>query len=225
MSRAVHHAFPATSSPVSRGAPTYDPAMAIAVHASAADLPAVTDVLTAAFADDPVQQWLFAPADHPDAGRRALFEVFVEDYFWLGHLYVTRAAGRVAGAALWSPPDRDVLRGDRVQDLLRVLEPHLGAELISRLGELARAHDHRPPVPHLYLGILGVEPDRQASGHGATLLAPTLAECDRTGLVAHLESSSERNIPFYERHGFMVTDAYRCGGDGPPMTMMTRQPR
>lgn len=199
--------------------------MVVAVHATAADLPAVVDVLTTAFADDPVQRWLFAPAADPDAGRRALFEIFVEDYFWLGHLHVVADASGLAGAALWSPPDRDVLQGDRVQDLFEALVPHLGDELVVRLGELARAHEHRPAEPHLYLGVLGVDPARQSCGHGAALVASTLAECDRTGLVAHLESSNERNIPFYERHGFAVAAAYRCGGDGPLMTMMTRPPR
>lgn len=199
--------------------------MAVAVHATAADLPAVTDVLTAAFADDPIQRWLFAPADDPEAGRRALFEIFVEDYFWLGHLHVVTGAGGIAGAACWSPPDRSVLRGDRAQELFDALAPHLGDELFPRLGELGRAHEHRPAEPHLYLGILGVDPARQSHGHGTALLAPALAECDRTGLLAHLESSNEDNIPFYERHGFVVVDAYRCGDDGPSMTMMTRRPR
>ncbi len=199
--------------------------MPVAVHATAADLAAVTRVLVDAFADDPVQQWLFAPAADPEGGRRALFEIFVEDYFWLGHLHVVGDAGGIAGAALWSPPDRGVLRGDRVEDLLGALTPHLGGELVPRLGELARTHEHRPQEPHLYLGILGVDPARQSGGHGTALLAPTLAECDRTGLVAHLESSNERNIPFYLRHGFEVGESYRCGGDGPLMTMMTRRPR
>ncbi len=199
--------------------------MDVAVHATPADLPAVTDVLVAAFADDPVQRWLFAPAADPDAGRRALFEIFVHDYFWLGHLHVVADTGGIAGAGLWAPPGRDALQGDRVQDLLVALGPHLGDELMTRLGELARTHDHRPVEPHLYLGILGVDPARQSRGHGAALLAPTLAECDRMGLTAHLESSNERNVPFYERHGFTAVESYRCGGDGPLMTIMTRRPR
>jgi len=199
--------------------------MAVAVHATAADLPAVLAVVDAAFADDPCQQWLFAPADDPDAGRRALFELLVEDFFWLGHLHVVVSGGRIAGAAFWGPPDRDVFQGSRVDDLFTALAPHLGDDLVPRLGEFARAHGHRPPAPHLYLGVLGVDPELQSKGLGAALLAPTLAECDRMGLLAHLESSNERNVPFYERHGFEVVDVYRCGGDGPPMTIMTRQPR
>lgn len=198
--------------------------MAVAVHATAADLAAVIDVLVDAFAADPVQQWLFAPAADPDAGRRALFGIFVQDYFWLGHTHVVADAGGLAGAALWAPPDREILRGQRVQDLLDALAPHLGDELMSRLGELARTHQYRPAGPHLYLGVLGVAPDRQSRGHGADLLAPSLADCDRTGLLAHLESSNVENIPFYERQGFVAVTAYRCGGDGPQMTIMTRQP-
>jgi GNAT superfamily N-acetyltransferase len=199
--------------------------MAVAVHATAADVPAVARVLTDAFADDPVQRWVFEPATDPDAGRAALFAVMAEDYFWLGHLHVVVDEGGLAGAALWAPPDRDALHGSGLDDLIGRLRPHLGDQLEARLGELARAHEHRPAEPHLYLGILGVAPGRQSKGHGAALLAPTLAACDRMGLLAHLESSNERNLPFYERHGFEVVDAYRCGGDGPPMTIMSRRPR
>lgn len=199
--------------------------MAVPVHATAADLPEVTRVLVAAFAEDPVMRWLFEPAADPDTARGELFDLLVQDYFWLGHLHLVAGPTGVVGAALWAPPDRDVFQGSRVDDLLSRLGPHLGDELLPRLGELGRTHDHRPAEPHLYLGILGVDPACQSSGHGAALLAPTLAECDRMGLLAHLESSNERNIPFYGRHGFEVGDAYRCGDDGALMTMMSRRPR
>lgn len=198
--------------------------MDVAVHATAADVEMLTSVLVDAFAEDPVQQWLFEPADDPDAGRRALFEVFAPDYFWLGHTHVVHRAGTVQGAALWAPPDRHALQGERVQHLLEALEPHLGEQTVPRLGELARAAEHRPAEPHFYLGILGVDPEAQSQGLGAALLAPGLAECDRTGCLAHLESSNARNIPFYERHGFVVEAEYRCGGVA-PMTIMTRPPR
>ncbi len=202
--------------------------MAVAVHATAAEVDEMTSVLSAAFADDPVQQWLFEPADDPEAGRRALFEVFTPDYFWLGHSYVVHGPGdgdtTIRGAALWAPPDRNPLQGERVQELLDALVPHLGDQTVPRLSELARAAEYRPPVPHFYLGVLGVDPAAQAQGLGAALVAPVLAECDRTGCVAHLESSNPRNLAFYERHGFVIEAEYRCGGDA-RMTIMTRQPR
>lgn len=202
--------------------------MAVAVHATAAEVDAMSEVLTAAFAEDPIQQWLFAPAAQPEVGRRALFDIFTPDYFGLGHSYVVHGlhdgGGAIRGVALWAPPDRHPLQGERVQDLLDALTPHLGDETVPRLSELARAAEYRPTVPHFYLGVLGVAPTAQGGGLGAALIAPVLAECDRTGCVAHLESSNPRNLGFYERHGFAVEAEYRCGGDA-PMTIMTRQPR
>lgn len=40
-------------------------------------------------------------------------------------------------------------------------------------------------------------------------LEPVLRRCDEGGVPAYVESSSERNLTLYERHGFRVTDAIR----------------
>lgn len=194
--------------------------MTSAVHAAAADLEGVTNTLTAAFADDPVQQWLFRPAADADAARRRFFRFFVDEYFALGHVYVVAGT---AGAALWSPPDRDILQGDRVADLLELVTPDLGDETVPRLTELAQAAEFRPPEPHFYLGILGVGPSVQGHGLGRVLVEPVLDACDRGGFPAHLESSNPRNVSFYERLGFVDTGRYRCGDDGPELVAMTRR--
>lgn len=199
------------------------------VHAVAADLDAVARTLSAAFAADPVQQWLFEPAADPDAARGRFFRFFVREYFELGHTYLLpgpKPGATPAGAALWAPPDRDTLRrDDRVGALLELVTADLGDDTIPRLGELARAHEARPAVPHFYLGILGVDPDRQGEGLGEALIASVLETCDRSGFVAHLESSNPRNIGFYERLGFETVESFRCGSaSGPLMTVMTRPP-
>ena len=38
------------------------------------------------------------------------------------------------------------------------------------------------------------------------MISPILERCDHDGLPAYLESSKEKNIPFYRRHGFEVLD-------------------
>lgn len=195
--------------------------MTVAVHATAADLEAVATTLSAAFADDPVQQWLFEPATAPDDARRRFFRFFVDEYFALGHVYVVAGT---AGAALWSPPDRDILQGDRIGDLLTLVAADLGDETVPRLTQLAQAAEFRPAEPHFYLGIIGVGPSVQGHGLGQRLLAPVLTACDHGGFAAHLESSNPRNVPFYEQLGFVATGTYRCGPDGPELTVMTRPP-
>jgi GNAT superfamily N-acetyltransferase len=126
---------------------------------------------------------------------------------------------------MWAPPDRDILQGGRVSDLIALVTELLGDEAIPRLTELARAAEYRPPEPHFYLGILGVAPGHQGKGLGGVLVEPVLEACDRGGFVAHLESSNPRNLGFYERLGFVATDEYRLGGAaGPLLTIMRRTP-
>ncbi len=196
----------------------------VVVHATAADLGSLATALADSFADDPVQQWLFAGSRHYRTSLGRFFRFFVDEYFALGHVYVVSGdAG--AGGAMWAPPDRDILHDDlRLAELLALVQAEIGEDPTLRLMELARAADYRPATPHFYLGILGVSPATQGGGTGGDLVSPILASCDASGTVAHLESSNPRNLGFYERLGFETVDEYRCGGD-PLMTIMTRAPR
>jgi GNAT superfamily N-acetyltransferase len=90
---------------------------------------------------------------------------------------------------------------------------------------LFAALDDRPPhEAHYYLPIVGTKPEEQGRGIGSALLAPVLERCDREGLPAYLEATSERNKPLYARHGFTVTDEIQVPG-GPTLWAMWREPR
>jgi hypothetical protein len=56
------------------------------------------------------------------------------------------------------------------------------------------------------------------------MLRPVLEQCDSDGVAAYLESSKERNIDFYARHGFRVTRELRLPR-GPRVWPMWREPR
>jgi GNAT superfamily N-acetyltransferase len=88
------------------------------------------------------------------------------------------------------------------------------------LGRVERRHPHDR---HLYLAVLGVDPDRQGTGVGSALLAPALELCDRERLPAYLETGKERNIAFYGRHGFRVIERLTLPA-GPPAWLMRREP-
>jgi hypothetical protein len=51
-----------------------------------------------------------------------------------------------------------------------------------------------------------------------------LEECDRDGVGAYLESSKERNVDYYARFGFRVTEEVRLPR-GPRMWLMWRDAR
>jgi GNAT superfamily N-acetyltransferase len=188
-----------------------------------ADVTQVCAVLARAFEDDPVARFLLPDARRRPGGLRAFFRAQIAgDLLAFGGVYTT---DDYAGAALWAPPGKPPLTGLRaIGGLLPVLPYVAGAGLPRALRFLAHMEKIHPREPHWYLATLGTDPPRQGKGVGSALLAPVLARCDREGTRAYLESSKERNIPFYRRHGFEVTGEFTVAGS-PTLWTMWREPR
>jgi hypothetical protein len=55
------------------------------------------------------------------------------------------------------------------------------------------------------------------------LLAPVLERCDREGMRAYPDATSERSKTLYERHGFEAEAAFAFP-EGPPLWPMWRRP-
>jgi GNAT superfamily N-acetyltransferase len=72
---------------------------------------------------------------------------------------------------------------------------------------------------------LGTAVEQQGKGVGGALMRPVLDHCDAEGIPCYLESSKERNIPFYRRHGFEVVEEVPLPGDGPSLWTMWREPQ
>lgn len=194
-----------------------------ATRATTEDVPALARSLARAFFDDPVATW----SCPPDALRSRLLEDFYKTRLrqMLAEQEVWTTPDRSA-AALWAPPKRWKTTGrediEMTRCLLRLrLLPRLPLVVAGLLG-LERSHPRQPP--HWYLAILGTDPAAQGNGYGSAVLGPVLERCDSDGLGAYLESSKERNIDFYARHGFRVTRELRLPR-GPTMWAMWREPR
>jgi len=67
-----------------------------------------------------------------------------------------------------------------------------------------KVHKEIIPGEHWYLYVLGVDPLHQGKGYGSSLIRQKLEDIDQQGIPAYLETSVERNVKFYEKHGFHV---------------------
>ena len=100
----------------------------------------------------------------------------------------------------------------------------LGVRTVSVLGGLDCMEERHPrDRSHWYLFILGTEQAAQGRGSGSALLADMLARLDADAMPAYLESSNERNLALYGRHGFEVTSEVAIPG-GPRIWPMWRDP-
>ena len=174
--------------------------------------------LTLAFAADPASRWIW-PAT---GGYLAAFPRFVRGLG--GRAFETGNAFEIAedaGVALWLPPGVDPDEAE----LIDIIGDTVHASRRSDLFEIIRQMtEHRPREGHWYLPFVGVEPQHQCRGLGASLLRPMLQQCDAEGLPAYLESTNPRNVPFYESLGFASMGIIQAG-TSPEIVPMLREPR
>jgi ribosomal protein S18 acetylase RimI-like enzyme len=172
----------------------------------------------AAFVADPIMRWMWPEAHDFVTHFPALVHGFGGGAFAND---VADVSDDFSGGALWLPPG--VLPDGPALDKLiseTVREP-ARSEVLSVLEQMGDSH---PEEKHWHLAFIGVDSAHQGNGVGAALMRHRLAEIDKQGLHAYLESSNPRNVPFYQRHGFEVIREIQVGSS-PPVFPMLRPPR
>ncbi|HET7531367.1 MAG TPA: GNAT family N-acetyltransferase [Mycobacteriales bacterium] len=180
--------------------------------------------LGAAFVDDPVFQWLIPVGVARRDERLATF------FSSMARSYLRRdknvyLAGDGVGGALWSAPGSWALPMTEVAREAVPSTKAFGRQLLRALRcQLSIEAKHPDQPAHWYLGYLGVASGHQGQGIGAAMLRAVLDDADRAGVPAYLESSNERNLTLYERHGFRVVESMPLLGVGPTVWRMWREP-
>jgi len=118
---------------------------------------------------------------------------------------------KLEGVAVWLPPKKihqsiwSIIRCGGLKALRKA-----GFGVIKRgwpiLQYMEPAHKRLAPMDHWYLALLAVDPEHQGKGYGSLLLKAKFKEIDEQGLPAYLETNTEENVGFYEKHGFEVLE-------------------
>lgn len=184
----------------------------------------VGQALADAFRDDPVIGWLI-PFDVENREERLLtfFTSMARSYLRRDkHVFV---AGDGVGASMWSAPGSWSLPWSEIVRETPQAVRAFGRNLPRALRTQLEVESKHPKDPkHWYLGYVGVSSGHQGQGIGSLVLREVLDEADHAGVPAYLESSNERNLTLYERHGFRVQEAYPALGVGPTIHRMWRDP-
>ncbi|MFD8917046.1 GNAT family N-acetyltransferase [Streptomyces sp. NPDC059569] len=190
-------------------------------RAGESDRATLVRLLEEAFDDDPVSCWVFPEKDHRRRVHGLFLGVFADVALAEGWVDILEDG---TGMALWLPVPAGPPEGedDTPARMRATADPdNERTELVGRLTGAIHPHDRA----HAYLLMIAVSPVHQGRGLGRALIEPVLARCDREGLPAYLEASSERSRRLYERLGFTFTGTTVDLPDGPPMWPMWREPR
>jgi GNAT superfamily N-acetyltransferase len=186
------------------------------------DLETVTEIITLAFAEDPVWGPAF-PADRGSTDRRDIWRCYLAavlrfPWTWL-------SAGDTA-ISVWIPPGEQDLTAEHEAAFVAILRERLGvaADAVEALfGRFDAAHPGSEP--HYYLSLLGTHPDHRGAGHGMRLLTDNLALIDAEGMPAYLESTNPANNARYGRLGFEPIGSFEGYVPGSVVTTMWRSAR
>jgi ribosomal protein S18 acetylase RimI-like enzyme len=192
-------------------------------RAQSKDAAALARLFAAAFASDPLFDWIFSRRGPKRAEGLEQFFSWLLEARAIPYGEVWLAEDRSVAAA-WLPPGVPATAG-RIRDQLPLLPMFLrlcGLRGILRGAAVAGAMErHHPAERHYYLAFIAVAPRLQGMGLGSTLLSATLGRADAAGLPAYLENSNPKNTRLYERHGFVVRENI-APRDAPPLLAMWR---
>jgi GNAT superfamily N-acetyltransferase len=172
----------------------------------------VVEVMSSAFADDPLWVYLF-----PDSARR---RNAIPRFYRVGFALPVRngqaygAGDEIEGVAVWSVPLQkggsplSVLNAD----LFRLLfSPSIMSirKAFPIFSQFDRMHKQYVREPHYYLNSIGVLPEAQGKGLASKLIRPFLARADTEGVPAYTETMTPSNVPLYQHFGFQIMEQYR----------------
>lgn len=184
------------------------------------DWKTVADITGEAFANDPVNQYVFGKK----ASIRSMFRVMAREMYVPAGLCHLHSAG---GATMWMPPGVEAAPSQ-----FGLLRFALGQLRYGTPGAIKRGmalsevmQEWHPKDPHFYLFTIGTTSNARGKGVGKGLLAPVLAACDAAGMPVYLENSNPVNSGFYTALGFERMGTFNVDGDDSPvMEPMWREP-
>lgn len=182
------------------------------------------ELLATAFHSDPLYVLVMPEPDKRAAVLAWLFDRVVHYSLLYGQVYTTRT---LEGVACWLPPGRTRLTIGRIlQSGLYATPLKMGLATYRRfdayMSYADKFHHRYAPESHWYLWAVGADPLKQGRGIGGALIEPVVVSAGASGSACYLETGVERNVRFYERHGFRTVGVGRVPKLGVPVWAMRR---
>jgi ribosomal protein S18 acetylase RimI-like enzyme len=183
-------------------------------------------VLSKSFQRDPSWAYQFPNEQKRPADVAWLFRHWMPCVHPLGHCYQTDDG---KGVAMWVPPGKhaEFTLPLLVKSGLLLGPLRLGPSWVRRSwpiwqDSVKRERDELGGEAHWVLLVIGVAPEAQGKGHGASLLRHILDRADSEATPTYVQTHNPVNIPYYERHGFkLIARREACPG-GPECCSLRR---
>ena len=171
--------------------------------AAPSDLNEAVSRLVLAFAQDPITGFLLQHGPAYEERLTQFFSLLMRARVALNMpVLIARDGAAILGAAMGYTTSNIEWPADVREEWNRFETSIPGlADRMAIYDEIAERH--RPPAPHYYLGVIGVDPGLHGLGIGMQLLRSfsALSAADGLSRGVYLETAQPTNVEFYERAG------------------------
>jgi GNAT superfamily N-acetyltransferase len=174
---------------------------------TAADIPAVIDVMARAFQQAALYRYLEPDEERRQALLRVVFEHRIPGSFPATESDLALDGNTVIGAALWSPPappDAPRHENTPLNEAVRAFDPAVYEKWERFHTRLFRALGTAFTPPHWSLAPIAVLPVAQGKGAASVLIRPKLAYIDERREPCLLATQDAVNLGIYRRFGFTL---------------------
>ena len=162
----------------------------------------VVDILASSFKSNQSVNYLIPQTTKREKRIRALMDYSFEMCSLFGKIYVSNDN---KACALVSFPERKKTTMKSLISEIKLIFRSISVGNISKAIQREKAiSKHYPTEPIYYLWFIGVSPEFQGQGIGEKLMREIIADADQMKRPIYLETSTLKNIPWYQKFGFEV---------------------
>lgn len=179
------------------------------IKAEFSDKDHIIDILTQSFDSNKSVNYIISQDSKRERRIRSLMRYSFKMCYSFGNVFLSD--DKKACALILLPENkRTTLRS--IWWNVRLIFACIGIANIGKaMTREAKIKAKQPKQPLCYLWFIGVSPKAQGKGIGSLLLREILAENKFDGRVVCLETSTLRNLPWYEKFGFKIYDKIDLG--------------
>lgn len=179
------------------------------IDATYSDKNTVVDILAVSFDDNKSVNYIVKQDGHRKQRLRQLMGYSFDVCNSFGRVLFSE--NKKACALVVFPDQKKAILQSILWDI-KLITGCIGLKGVSKaLSREKKIKDLQPKEPLYYLWFIGVKPDDQHKGIGSALLREIIQDAEQQNRTLCLETSTEKNIPWYRNHGFIIYNELDIG--------------
>lgn len=179
------------------------------IRADYKDKEKIVNILTASFKDNKSVNYIIKQDKNRVKRIRKLMEYSFDVCYLFGEVFLTEDK---KGCALIVLPDKKKTTLKAILLDIKLIVSCIGLSNIKKaMSRESKIKKLQAKEPMYYLWFIGVDPIAQNNGNGSALMDEIIKESNANNRSICLETSTLKNIPWYEKFGFKIYNELDLG--------------